>query len=70
MVQFYNDRLTERERRRDFLRTRDLLNMRRMQASTTSRRRPRDGCPQHCVSDLPLIKWSKGHQAVSLSYGC
>ena len=57
MVQFYNDRLTERERRRDFLRARDLLNMRRMQARTTFRKQPRDGCPQHTVSDLALISW-------------
>lgn len=31
MVEFYNDRLTDRERRRDFLRARGLLNMKRMQ---------------------------------------
>lgn len=31
MVQFYNARLTEREKRRDFLRARGLLNMKRMQ---------------------------------------
>ena len=55
MVQFYNDRLTERERRRDFLRARDLLNMRRMQASAASRRQPYERCPQHPVHDLPLV---------------
>ena len=54
MVEFYNGRLTERERRRDFLRARDLLNMRRMQASATSRRQTRDGCPQHSGCDLRL----------------
>ena len=47
MVHFYNGRLTEREQRRNFLRARDLLNMRRMQASTTSRKWPCGGCPQH-----------------------
>ena len=57
MVQLYNERLTERERRRDFLRARDLLNMRRMQASITSSRQPRDGCPQHPVCDLALFNW-------------
>ena len=31
MVEFYNARLTEREKRRDFLRARGLLNMKRMQ---------------------------------------
>lgn len=31
MVEYYNDRLTEREKRRDFLRARGLLNMKRMQ---------------------------------------
>ena len=46
IVQFYNDRLTERERRRDFLRARDLLNMKRMQASPASRRPPSDRSPQ------------------------
>ena len=52
MVGFYNDRLTERERRRDFLRARDLLNMRRMQASITARRQPCDGCRCQSVCDL------------------
>ena len=31
MVEFYNDRLTEREKRRDFLRARGLLSVKRMQ---------------------------------------
>ena len=52
MVEVYNGRLTERERRRDFLRTRDLLNMKRMQARTASGRQPHDRCPQRSLCDL------------------
>ena len=37
MVEFYNDRLTEREKRRDFLRARGLLNMKRMQVHVSNR---------------------------------
>ena len=59
IVGVYNGRLTERERRRDFLRARDLLNMKRMQASTASRRQPYDRRPQQCVNwsvcELALI---------------
>ena len=47
MVEFYNARLTEREKRRDFLRARGLLNMKRMQV-----RRP---CCQ-CSESRPCLQ--------------